>query len=288
MIGQRTPCLRMADILVVGGGIAGLWMADFALSVGLSVVLVDAGPIPGAASGGLLGALMPHMPDQWNAKKQFQFDALVDLQARLKGLEEQTGLATGYRRSGRLIPLKNAHQRALALARQEEARRRWVGGDWRYEWEVLLPEAARRAVISPAASPCGVIRDTLSALVAPRLLLHALNARLTAGARFERLAGRRVVSIMPQTSRAVLDDRSAVAFGHAVVAAGVASFDMLSRLPGLEGLSLGSPVKGQAARLVPAAGASGGRLSLDAEIVHDDGVYIVAHEDAQTCRRLDQ
>ena len=96
------------------------------------------------ASGGLLGALMPHMPDRWNAKKQFQFDALVSLEAEIAALEAATGLSAGYSRSGRLMPLAeaaSAQDRARPLRRR---RNHWQSGDRRFHWHVAGQAAGRR------------------------------------------------------------------------------------------------------------------------------------------------
>lgn len=93
------------ELLIVGGGIMGLWAAVHAERLGIETLLVDSARLGSGASGGLLGALMPHMPDKWSGKKQFQFDALVALESDIAALEATTGLSAGYRRSGRLIPL---------------------------------------------------------------------------------------------------------------------------------------------------------------------------------------
>jgi glycine oxidase len=80
--GQATP-----DLLIAGAGVAGLWLALKAVRAGLSVTLVERGNPGGGASGGFLGALMPHSPERWNGKKDFQFRALVDLEdEKLQGL----------------------------------------------------------------------------------------------------------------------------------------------------------------------------------------------------------
>ncbi|MGO7932132.1 FAD-dependent oxidoreductase, partial [Rhizobium ruizarguesonis] len=88
-------------MLIVGGGIMGLWEAVHAERRGIRTIVTDAGRLGEGASGGLLGALMPHMPDRWSEKKHFQFDALVALEAEIAALEAETGLSAGYTRSGR-------------------------------------------------------------------------------------------------------------------------------------------------------------------------------------------
>ena len=56
------------------------------------------------------------MPDKWNQKKQFQFDALVSLEHEVVALEAATGISAGYRRTGRLVPLLTEHHREEPLA----------------------------------------------------------------------------------------------------------------------------------------------------------------------------
>ncbi len=48
------------DLIIIGGGIVGLWSAYFAAQRGLKTVLVEEHGIAAGASGGVLGALMPH------------------------------------------------------------------------------------------------------------------------------------------------------------------------------------------------------------------------------------
>src|ERR1700754_999711 len=125
------------SLLIAGGGIMGLWAAVHAERLGIDTLLADAGELGQGASGGVLGALMPHMPDKWNAKKQFQFDSLVSLEAEIAVLEQHTGLSAGYRRSGRLIPLPKPHLREIALGHSRDAEGRWIAGGRHFHWHVL-------------------------------------------------------------------------------------------------------------------------------------------------------
>src|SRR5690606_32009699 len=118
------------------GGVMGLWGAVQAARAGLSVVLIDAGEVGSGASGGLLGALFPWMPDRWDAKKQYQFDALVSLPHEIARLEEETGLSAGFRRVGRIVPLPKAHLRDIALRHQRDAGVNWHQGGHRFQWHV--------------------------------------------------------------------------------------------------------------------------------------------------------
>ncbi len=115
----------------------GLWAAVHAERRGIRTLVADAGRLGEGASGGLLGALMPHMPDRWSEKKQFQFDALVSLEAEITALEAETGLSAGYNRSGRLIPLPKPHLKKIARGHFEDAEQHWRVGERRFHWHVL-------------------------------------------------------------------------------------------------------------------------------------------------------
>ena len=172
------------------------------------------------ASGGLLGALMPHMPDRWDDKKQFQFDALVSLEAEIAALEAATGLSAGYRRSGRLIPLPKPHLRKIALGHSRDAETHWRLGERRFHWHVAgLPPG--RGWIEPAAGESGFVHDTLAARVAPRSLIAVLVAFLRQA---KHVRHRRECcgsqSLDPDRGIAVTSAESVVRFGRCIIAAG--------------------------------------------------------------------
>ncbi|AUX77202.1 NAD(P)/FAD-dependent oxidoreductase [Sinorhizobium fredii] len=260
----------MSEVLIVGGGIMGLWAALMAGRAGIETRLLERKGIGAGASGGLLGALMPHMPDRWNAKKQFQFDALVSLEGEIARLEGETGLSAGYRRSGRIMPLGRQHLRDIALGHQQDAERHWVAGDQRYHWYVR--DADTGGWPAANAAPFGLVQDTLAARVAPRRLLATLRAALDAFPHVQIEEGADVLSIDPLHARLALFEGREVAFGHCILAAGVASFPLVDRLAERPQAASGGPVKGQAALL---------RADIDpaAPIIFTDGLYIVPHED---------
>jgi glycine oxidase len=253
-----------AALLIVGGGIMGLWAAVHAERMGIDTLLIDEGSLGQGASGGLLGALMPHMPDRWNAKKQFQFDALVSLEAEIAALESETGLSAGYRRSGRLIPLPKPHLGKIALGHSADAELHWDAGVRQFHWHVLdAPPVA--GWLDAAGNEGGFVHDTLAARVAPRSLVAAL------GARHVRIIENVALTGIDLACNVAATDAGAVAFGHCIVAAGYRSFPLLSRYS--HGLTqpLGQPVKGQAALL---------KADVDPSLptIFRDGLYIVAHE----------
>jgi len=257
------------DLLIVGGGIMGLWAAVHAERRGIKTLLVDAGHLGSGASGGLLGALMPHMPDRWSEKKQFQFDALVSLEAEIATIEAATGLSAGYRRSGRLIPLPKPHLRKIAIGHSADAEIHWKAGDRRFHWHVL-DRPPGDDWIDPAAGESGFVHDTLAARVAPRLLTAALAAFLRKARHVRVLENTEITELDPARGMASIEG-GAITFGRCVLAAGYRSFPLLEKLtPGLK-KPLGQAVKGQAALFAA-------DIDPGLPTIFRDGLYVVAHE----------
>ncbi|MDH4442292.1 MAG: FAD-dependent oxidoreductase [Rhizobium sp.] len=261
-----------ADVLIAGGGIMGLWAALEADRAGLTTLLVDGGPLGGGASGGLLGALMPHMPDRWTDKKQLQFDALLSLEHEIEVMEAETGLSAGYRRAGRLIPLPKPHLRVIAERHSAEAESNWTQQGVRFAWDVL--DHSPHGDFWPAlnVSAAGLVSDTFAARVSPRGLIAMLVARLRQSPRVTLCEGVAVTAIDAKGSRAALSDGRSVGFGHLVVAAGHSSFPLLSSLGPAPVRPLGQAVKGQAALLAAPL------VAPDLPLLYLDGLYIVPHE----------
>ena len=81
------------DLVIIGAGVVGLWCALKARQRGLSVVIVDKRQIGQGASGGVLGALMPHRPVNWTDIQAFQLEALLSLETEVAALEAATGVS---------------------------------------------------------------------------------------------------------------------------------------------------------------------------------------------------
>ncbi|TAU54226.1 FAD-binding oxidoreductase [Rhizobium leguminosarum] len=257
------------ELLIVGGGIMGLWAAVHAERRGIRTLVTDAGRLGEGASGGLLGALMPHMPDRWSEKKQFQFDALVSLEAEIAALEAETGLSAGYNRSGRLIPLPKPHLNKIARGHFEDAEQHWRIGERRFHWHVL-DRPPVNGWIEASAGESGFVHDTLAARVAPRLLIAALIAFLRRAKHVRILEHATVAGLDPDRGTTEINGET-IAFSHCILAAGHRSFPLLQALtPGLK-QPLGQPVKGQAALL---------KADIDPALptIFLDGLYVVAHE----------
>jgi len=256
----------VVDVLVAGGGVMGLWTALFAAQRGLSVRLAERARIGAGASGGLLGALMPHLPDRWNAKKAFQFDALVSLEREIAALEAETRLSTGYRRSGRLIPLPRPHHREIALGHAGDAGKVW--GPYTFE---VLDAAPVVGWPAAAAMESGLVRDSLSARLSPRALVAALSTALSRLPNVSIVEGAPLARLDPAAGVAHFADGATLAFGDCVLAAGVASFDLVAALGPPPKRPAGMAVKGQAALLKA-------DIDPDLPVLFCDGLYVVPHD----------
>ncbi|MCJ9752023.1 FAD-binding oxidoreductase [Neorhizobium sp. BETTINA12A] len=268
--GQSHVLPASADLVILGGGIMGLWAAVKAERLGIRTLLVDAGSLGQAASGGLLGALMPYMPDKWDDKKQFQFDALLSLEDEIAELEAETGMACGYRRSGRLIPLPKPHLRKIALGHSADAEACWRRGDRRFHWHVL-DRPPQKGWPDASFAAAGLVHDTFAARVSPRGLVSALAAFLRRAGNVRIVEGLEAETIDPITNRIIFRGGESVAFGQCIVSAGHRSFSLLQGVSPRLKHPIGQPVKGQAALL---------KANIDPSlpVIFLNGLYLVAHE----------
>jgi glycine oxidase len=236
--------LATPDVTVRGAGVFGLTVAFVCLERGARVRMIDPGGPGAGASGGIVGALAPHVPDNWNAKKAFQLDCLRTGADRWARVEAVSGVATGYGRTGRIQPLPDQRATDLARERAGDAARHW--GD-AYRWEVVTAEeAAGWGPVSPTEL-CLV--DTLTARIHPRRACRSLAAAITT------LGG--------EICRDG-DERGAVV--HATGWTG------LRELSEAFGKPVGSGVKGQAVLLRHAAPEGAAQIFAD-------GLHIVPHAD---------
>ncbi|MEH0073945.1 FAD-dependent oxidoreductase [Pannonibacter sp. Pt2] len=268
MTQQPSPAILQGapDVLVIGAGVFGLSTARAAAEAGLSVTLVEAAQVGSGASGGVLGALMPHMPARWNAKKAFQFEALAGLEGHIARLEGETGLETGYRRCGRVLPITTADLLAHHNARAAEARTHWNTPATGFAYEI--EEAGNHAAwLAPEAAPFGVVRETLAARISPRRYLQALAQAFSARGRL--ITGAPVARVSGSAPSVTLADGQVLSAGAVVLAQGFSSFAVLEALTGKP---LGEGEKGQALRLAAP------ELST-MPAVYCDGLYVVPHGD---------
>jgi glycine/D-amino acid oxidase-like deaminating enzyme len=231
------------QIVVRGAGIFGLSVAWACVRKGASVTVTDPGGVGAGASGGVVGALAPHVPEAWNTKKALQFESLEMAERFWAEVAAVSGRDPGYARTGRVQPLADAAAVDLARAREATARELWQG---RFVWDVLPAERFPGLVESPTGR---VVFDSLTARLHPRSALATLAGALVArGAE---------VTTEPRAGDVEID------------ATGVAGLLALNVLSGSR--VIGAGVKGQAAVLA---------CDLrDAPQVYADGLHIVPHVD---------
>jgi glycine/D-amino acid oxidase-like deaminating enzyme len=164
--------MARVDLTVRGGGVFGLTVAFEAARRGAKVRLIEAERIGAGSSGGLVGALSPHVPENWNEKKQFQLESLLMADDFWGAVQEASGLPTGFARVGRLQPLAGDKAIALAHVRAMGAARLWQG---KAVWQVI---AATTAPWEPASPSGRLVHDTLSARLHPRMAAAALAAAI--------------------------------------------------------------------------------------------------------------
>lgn len=232
------------DVTVLGAGIFGLSVAWACQSRGAAVRVIDPAGVGAGASGGIVGALAPHVPERWNAKKAFQLESLLAAGAFWAAVEAASGISPGYARTGRLQPLADAAAEELARTRTRSAAEIW--GD-RAAWRV--EDGARESSWAPRAGTGLCVFDDLSARVHPRRACDSLAAALVA-------RGGEVLTEGDAEGRVV----------HATGFAG------LRDLSATLGTPVGHGVKGQAI-LVRHAAPEG------APQIFADGLHIVPHAD---------
>lgn len=234
----------MVDITVKGAGIFGLSVAFACASRGARVRVIDREGVAAGASGGVVGALAPHTPENWNAKKAFQFDSLIMAEDFWARVAQLSGQSPGYLRSGRLQPVLDDRTLALAHARAESAKTLWQG---KAGWSVV--SSVDHLDWAPQSPTGYLIHDTLTARIHPRRATRALADAVIA------LGGEIAVG-------------EADVEGKPVEATGYLGLLALSRKIGK---SAGNGVKGQAVLLQFDAN--------DRPQLFADALHIVPHED---------
>ena len=164
--------MTTVDVTVMGAGVFGLSVAYACAKRGASVQVIDPGGVASGASGGIVGALAPHVPENWNAKKQFQFESLIASEGFWTEVENRSGLPTGYIRSGRLQPLADDKAVELAREREKTAQELWRG---KARWEVV---SAQGTAWEPPTATGLFVHDTLSAHIHPPQAVTALAEAL--------------------------------------------------------------------------------------------------------------
>jgi len=206
--------LTTADITIHGAGVFGLSIGYVCARRGAKVRVIDPYGVGAGASGGIVGALAPHTPENWNPKKAFQFESLTMAADFWGDVENTADLRTGYGQTGRLQPI--ADDRAMGLAN-----RRAVTGDdlWQglAKWEIIK---ATGSDWEPATQSGYLIHDTLSARI------HPMNTCMALAKAINKLGGEVTIESHPDQGQIVwangyqglldLSDRFAKRVGNGV------------------------------------------------------------------------
>lgn len=232
---------KPVDVTVLGAGIFGLSVAWSCVRRGARVRVIDPRGVAFGASGGIVGALAPHTPENWNTKKQFQFESLMMAERYWADIAERGGRDPGYARTGRIQAISDARGLELAHGRVAGANSHWEG---RAVWRVERPDPEW----APISEMGEVVFDDLSARIHPKRACEALAAALES-------AGAEIVE-------------TGVRSGAVVYATGYEGLLEMSREMGQP---VGGGVKGQAVLL---------RFDRrDAPQIYADGLHIVPHGD---------
>ncbi|MDG2340174.1 MAG: FAD-binding oxidoreductase [Paracoccaceae bacterium] len=232
----------MVDVTIRGAGIFGLSIAWACLQRGAQVAIIDPNGAGSGSSGGLVGALAPHTPDNWNEKKEFQFHSLVYAAEFWSKVDNASGLSSGYTQTGRLQTIADDHALALARERCLTSLKFWRG---QAIWEVV--DAKDQEPWAPKSETGLLIHDTLTARMHPQMACASLVKAL-------RRSGVTVQSEGPDT-------------GAVIWATG---YQGLLELTAQRGRLVGKGVKGQSALLEFDA--------RDKPQLFADALHIVPHE----------
>jgi glycine oxidase len=212
--------MAMADIEVLGGGIFGLTVAYNLQKRGAKTRLIEKRHIGAGASGGVVGALAPHTPDNWNDKKKFQFESLIATPDFWAEVDRLSGISSGFSRIGRLCGLETERELELAHMRVHSAVELWQGhADWR------VVRAADYDGWAPETATGYLSLDTLSGRIDPKAACDSLAKA------FQEIGGEVVLGQSHEQDAKV----QVICTGHEGIA------DLCSELES----ELGSGVKGQ-------------------------------------------
>lgn len=239
--------MATADVTIRGGGIFGLSIAWACLQRGASVRVIEINHIGAGSSGGVVGALAPHVPENWNPKKAFQLESLLMAENWWAKVSSASVIDPGYARMGRLQPIPDQKALDLAKTRIKGAAQLWQG---QAVWNVIETPKAGWA----PASPTGFyVHDTLSARIHPARACQALAVAIH------------------KAGGDIIEGKNADEQGLVVHATGWVG---LAELSEHFGKPVGSGVKGQAALL--------GYDARNEPQLFADTLHIVPHADGTT------
>lgn len=120
----------MADVAIIGGGVAGLWTALELLRLGASVAVYDARPLGQGASTAAGGMLAPGAEGEGlsPAMRTFAVESRKAWTRAAADIENASGLAIGYAECGSLIVARDGDEAAALKARCAQGFGNWLEG----------------------------------------------------------------------------------------------------------------------------------------------------------------
>ncbi|MTH76651.1 NAD(P)/FAD-dependent oxidoreductase [Paracoccus aestuariivivens] len=165
--------MASAKITVAGAGIFGLSCAWELARRGQPVRVYEIDRIGAGSSGGHVGALAPHAPENWNDKKQIQLDALIAASDWWAEVAQVGGVDSGYGRTGRIQPVAAGSEDRMR-ERIAAAKQQWP------DWAVIeMTDTPVAGMVPVSASGLWLI-DHLTARISPRRAGAALAAAIRA------------------------------------------------------------------------------------------------------------
>lgn len=252
------------DVTIIGAGIVGLWCGLLAVKAGLRPLIIDSVGVGAGASGGVIGALMPHQPSMWSPKKQLQLHGLTSLPNEIAELESQTGLSAHYAQVGRIMPIWTELEYKKHAAWDVSAQTHWPS---QFSWS-LKASFDEGNWLDPLAAPLGFAFDSLAARLNPRAMCALLAKAIENKAEFRFGMG---VAAIESGRSILLNDANRIVTGSVLVTTGINTFALLEPILGRK---TGTGVKGQSALLRPQSSFDASNLP----VIFADGLYIIAHE----------
>jgi glycine oxidase len=262
------------DVIVIGGGIIGLSVADRLAREGVGVTLLERGVCGREASWASAGILKPSNPNKRGPMQQLQRASLEMYPDYCADLQERTGIVPQYARCGSMELLFDDQRYRMALSEQRAGDQQGLRmPDGRPEWEVITADEACQIEPSVSGDCLGVLLGRFSAQVRnPRLLRALVAACKSGGVRVrEQTPVRELVVEGDRVTGAVTEDGS-VAGALVILCAGAWSGEIDTRA----GVQISThPVRGQIV-LLDAADVAGGRFT---RIVDRKECYLAPRSD---------
>ncbi|MCE2395017.1 FAD-dependent oxidoreductase [Candidatus Poribacteria bacterium] len=206
---------QTADVIVVGGGVIGCFIAYELSKAGLEVVVVEKGQVGAEASSAAAGLLVPlHMAEEERALFELHLASTKMFPALVPELEEETGISVEYIPSGIL---------RVALNEEEETVSQFQKLGEAFGMAITWLDATELHSLEPALAPavCGGILSHDEAYINNgRLVLALARGASVRNARFHE--GCLATGVRRENGRflGIQTNEGEISAGHLVIATG--------------------------------------------------------------------